>query len=127
MTALLAELASTKTFGPLLYFQANGLLYYKGRLCVLKVPALRAQLLSEHHDNPLAGHQGVERTTKLLKRYYYWPGMDEDARICADLSGLPTSQGIKSETFRLIAAIADPGTQMAVYFDGLCCPAAKDL
>ena len=78
--ALFAELASINTFGPFLYSQANGLLYYKGRLYVPNVPALRAQLLSEHHDTPLAGHQGVERTTKLLKRYYYWPGMDEDVR-----------------------------------------------
>ena len=36
-----------------------------------------ARSFSEHHDTPLAGHQGAERTTK---RYYYWPGMDEDVR-----------------------------------------------
>ncbi|CAF4388613.1 unnamed protein product [Rotaria sp. Silwood2] len=33
------------------------------------------ELLKSHHDHPLSGHFGVERTWFLLKNKYYWPHM----------------------------------------------------
>ena len=36
--------------------------------------------LARNHDDPLAGHFGVEKTLELLHRKYYWPNPDrEDA------------------------------------------------
>ncbi|MBW0521984.1 hypothetical protein O181_061699 [Austropuccinia psidii MF-1] len=29
------------------------------------------------HDSPLAGHPGQEKTLKLIKRYFYWSGMNQ--------------------------------------------------
>lgn len=33
------------------------------------------KLIEEHHNNPLAGHQGTERTYQLLRTNYSWEGM----------------------------------------------------
>ncbi len=46
-------------------------LHYQGLLYVPKV--IRSELISRHHDNPLAGHFSIEKTRKLIVRKYYWP------------------------------------------------------
>ena len=33
------------------------------------------EIVHLHHDMPLAGHPGQEKTLKLLERLYFWPGM----------------------------------------------------
>jgi hypothetical protein len=43
-------------------------------LCVPRGP-WRLRLMQEHHDIPIAGHAGRERTLSRLARSYYWPGM----------------------------------------------------
>ena len=40
--------------------------------------AIRIELISRHHDNPLAGHFGIEKTRELLARKYYWPTLRHD-------------------------------------------------
>ena len=35
--------------------------------------AIWIELISRHHDNPLAGHFGIKKTRELLARKYYWP------------------------------------------------------
>ncbi len=47
------------------------LLHYQGLLYVSKV--IRSELISRHHNDPLAGHFGIEKTRKLIARKYYWP------------------------------------------------------
>ena len=37
--------------------------------------ALRTLLLEMHHDDPLAGHFGRDRTLAALRRKWHWPGM----------------------------------------------------
>ena len=57
----------------------NGLLYHgNNRLCVPNDIPLRTRLLHECHDVPLAGHLGKDKTLELVKRRFYWPGMDND-------------------------------------------------
>ena len=34
--------------------------------------AIRRELISQHYDNPLAGHFGIEKTRELLAKKYYW-------------------------------------------------------
>ena len=36
---------------------------------------LRIELMQMHHDDPLAGHYGVAKTTQLVLRNYYFPGI----------------------------------------------------
>jgi hypothetical protein len=33
-----------------------------------------------HHDDPLAGHYGVDKTLELLRRSYYWEKLNDDVR-----------------------------------------------
>ena len=46
-------------------------LYYQGLPYVLKV--ICSKLINRHHDNPLVGHFGIEKTCKLVAKKYYWP------------------------------------------------------
>ncbi len=44
-------------------------LHYQGLPYVPKVT--RSELINRHHDNPLAGDFGIEKTCKLIARKYY--------------------------------------------------------
>ncbi len=50
--------------------------HYQGLPYVPKV--IRSELTSKHHDDPLAGHFGIEKTRKLIARKYYWPTLRRD-------------------------------------------------
>ncbi len=52
------------------------MLHYQGLPYVPKV--IRSELISRHHDNPLAGHFGIEKTRMLIARKYYWPTLQQD-------------------------------------------------
>ncbi|CAF1169061.1 unnamed protein product [Didymodactylos carnosus] len=47
----------------------------------LRVPYIPQTLIKDilftHHDHPLAGHFGVERTWRNIKNKYYWPNMND--------------------------------------------------
>ena len=60
--------------------ERGGLLYYgdDGRLVIPNQSALRTRLMQECHDAPTAGHLGKDKTIELVKRRFYWRGMDED-------------------------------------------------
>ncbi len=46
-------------------------LHYQGLPYIPKV--IHLELISRHHNDPLAGHFGIEKTCKLIARKYYWP------------------------------------------------------
>ena len=46
------------------------MLYYQGLFFVPK--AIWIELMSRHHNNPLAGHFDIEKTYKLSAQKYYW-------------------------------------------------------
>ena len=46
-----------------------------GRLYVPKSNLLRMEVIQKHHDSPVAGHSGYEKTLDLLQLNYYWPRM----------------------------------------------------
>jgi transposase InsO family protein len=63
----------------------NGVLYrkwYKNDHCItlqLVVPSkLKANVLEGLHDDKVAGHMGIKRTTKRVQERYYWPGYNQD-------------------------------------------------
>ncbi len=51
-------------------------LHYQGLPYVPKV--IRSELISRHHDDPLASHFGIEKTRELIARKYYWPTLRRD-------------------------------------------------
>ncbi len=46
-------------------------LHYQGLLYVSKV--IYSELISRHHNNPLASHFGIKKTRELIAKKYYWP------------------------------------------------------
>ena len=51
--------------------EIDGVLYRKGRPYLLEI--IRTKIISRHHDEPLAGHFGVEKPWEWVARKYYWP------------------------------------------------------
>ena len=52
-------------------------LWYQGKIWIPNNEGLRTSLIRKCHDNPLAGHGGTAKTTKLVSPQYYWPRMRE--------------------------------------------------
>ena len=52
-------------------------LWYEGKIWIPEDEGLRTTIISRCHDNPLAGHGGIAKTTQLITRQYYWPNMRE--------------------------------------------------
>ncbi|MBW0463136.1 hypothetical protein O181_002851 [Austropuccinia psidii MF-1] len=52
------------------------LLLFKDRVFIQRNHELQLDILQKHHDSPLAGHPGQEITLKLIKRDFYWAGMN---------------------------------------------------
>ena len=44
-------------------------------------PSLRDEILVGGHDDPLAGHLGVNKTYEKLREHYYWPKMFADVQF----------------------------------------------
>ncbi len=54
------------------------MLHYQGLPYIPKV--ICSELISRHHDDPLAGHFGIEKTRELIARKYYWPTLRRDVK-----------------------------------------------
>ena len=54
----------------------DGVLYHQGLPFVPE--AIRTKIISRHHDDPLAGHFGIDKTKDLIGRKYYWPSLRKD-------------------------------------------------
>ena len=59
---------------------SRGLLLYGLAVYIPPSEAVRMELLRIHHDDPYAGHFGIEKTTNLLRRKYYWKELPRDVR-----------------------------------------------
>lgn len=53
-------------------------LYVDDRLWIPNDAGLRARLMYDHHNAPIAGHPGRSKTYGLLSRRYFWPRMVRD-------------------------------------------------
>ena len=61
---------------------SNGLIYYDiKRIYIPDVVSLKTLIISEHHDNKLAGHIGYQKTYDNITRNYYWPNMYIDIKL----------------------------------------------
>ena len=55
---------------------ADGVLHYQGLPYVPEI--IRAKLISRHHDDPSAGHFGIEKTRELVAKKSYWETLRKD-------------------------------------------------
>jgi hypothetical protein len=52
----------------------------QGRSLVLAPQVIKGHILRAHHDSPLAGHFGPQKTLAAITDCWYWPNMEEEIR-----------------------------------------------
>ena len=56
----------------------NGILKFRGRLCVPDDLELKEEILSEAHRSKYSIHPGSTKMYQNLRQYYWWNGMKVD-------------------------------------------------
>jgi hypothetical protein len=56
----------------------EGVLWYKGRICVLDIKELKDKILCEAHGSSYSTHPGGNKMYHDLKATYWWYGMKRD-------------------------------------------------
>ena len=57
----------------------NRILHHQGLPYIPEI--IRTELISRHHDDPLAGHFGIEKTRELVARKYYCETLRNNVEI----------------------------------------------
>src|SRR3954470_24330625 len=95
------------------------LMYDHDRLCIPRGP-LRAQILHDHHDAPIAGHPGIERTFESLHRICYWPHLNSDVRhyvkSCDSCQRIKASQQSPAGLLQPLPIPSQPWEQVSMDF-----------
>ena len=87
----------------------SGLLRYESRVVVPEDPALRGEVMKLHHDDPLAGHYGVEKTLELLRRSWYWENMETDVRAyCKECDVCQRVKAKRHMPYGLLSSLPQP-------------------
>ena len=55
----------------------DGHSWYEGKIWIPNDEELRTSVIQKNHDDPLSGHGGTAKTTELVSRQCYWPGLRE--------------------------------------------------
>lgn len=62
---------------------------------------IRTEVISGHHDNPLAAHFGIDKTRELVSRKYYWPTLRADVEaLYQGLQRVSSIQGCPPQALR---------------------------
>ncbi|MBW0566056.1 hypothetical protein O181_105771 [Austropuccinia psidii MF-1] len=75
--SILEELGKGKSIQDYSLYSSSQLLLFKDWLVVLIDPIIQLSILQKHHDSPLAGHPGQDKTLKPVKRDSHWSGMTQ--------------------------------------------------
>ena len=61
--------------------ERDGFLYdSSSRMYVPDNDSLCMKVIAAHHNSPVAGHPGYQKTQELIERHYYWPGLSADVQ-----------------------------------------------
>src|SRR3954469_17860946 len=95
------------------------LMYDLDHLCIPRGP-LRAQILHDHHDVPIAGHPGIERTFESLHRICYWPRLNNDVhhyvKSCDSCQCIKVSQQSPAGLLQPLPIPSQPWEQVSMDF-----------
>jgi len=58
----------------------EGLILKEGKVYVPKDEKLRAEVIRLYHDTPVGGHGGQWKTTELVTRNFWWPGVSREVK-----------------------------------------------
>jgi hypothetical protein len=73
----------------------EGVLWYKGRICVPNIKELKAKILHEAHESAYSNHPGGNKIYYVLKATYWWYGMKRD--VAEYVALCDTCQRVKAE------------------------------
>jgi hypothetical protein len=73
----------------------EGVLWYKGRICVSNVMELKDKILCEAHESAYSIHPGGNKMYHDLKATYWWYGMKRD--VAEYVALCDTCQRVKAE------------------------------
>ena len=71
-----AQERKSKKYLPDGWGDIDGILYHQGLLFVPE--AIQTEIISRHHDEPLAEHFGIDKTKDLINQKYYWLSLQKD-------------------------------------------------
>jgi hypothetical protein len=81
----------------------EGVLWYKGRICVPNIKELKAKILREAHESDYSIHPGGNKMYHDLKATYWWYGMKRDVTKYVTLCD--TCQRVKVEHQRPVGLL----------------------
>ena len=55
--------------------ERDSVVLFRGKVYIPLDGQLRHDIVEAHHDTPVTGHSGCWKTTELVARNYWWPGM----------------------------------------------------
>ena len=58
--------------------EVNGIIYKEGKVYVPKNDQLRMEIIRLHHNTPVEGHGGQQKTVELVTRNFWWPGITKE-------------------------------------------------
>lgn len=73
----------------------DGLLRTNGKVYIPEEPALKAEIMHVHHDDPVAGHYALKRTMEAIKSKFWWKNMDEFIRTYVEECQVCQSNAVK--------------------------------
>ncbi|KAL5563451.1 hypothetical protein UlMin_033198 [Ulmus minor] len=77
----------------------EGVITYKGRLCIPDYKNIRNEILYNAHNTPYSVHPGTVKMYQDLQKHYWWHGMKRD--IVKYVERCLTCQQVKAEHQRL--------------------------
>ncbi|MBW0578687.1 hypothetical protein O181_118402 [Austropuccinia psidii MF-1] len=75
--SILQELGKGKSVQDYSVDSSSQRLLFKDLVVVPNDPTIQLSILQKHHDSPLAGHPGQEKTLTLVKRDFHWSSMTQ--------------------------------------------------
>ncbi|MBW0565998.1 hypothetical protein O181_105713 [Austropuccinia psidii MF-1] len=75
--SILKEVGKGKSVQDYSLDSCSQLLLFKGRVVVPNDPTIQLSIVQKHHESPLAGHPGQEKTLKPVKRDFQWSSMTQ--------------------------------------------------
>ena len=70
--------SGTRTLRSEEWSEEQGLTLFCGKVYVPRDMKLRTEIISLHHNSPVAGHPGQWKIQELISRNYWWPGEKTD-------------------------------------------------
>ena len=98
MVCTLKELSSGGNLQGDEWEECEGLVLCRGKVYIPLDAQLWNDIVEAHHNTPVTGHSGQWKTTELVTRNYWWPGMGhymtkyvKGCNLCNQMKMFPTA------------------------------------